>query len=184
MVRHAQERVRVGRQIHADHLGLLVHRVIDHVVNKKAQVIRVYLPPDANTLLSVTDHCLRSRNYVNVIVAGKRRATVADHGPGDQALHGRHRDMGVGVERPRGGAGRRDGLLRRRADAGDAGRGGTAASAPAGDKIRVVNVVDLMKLQPSTEHPHGLTDRDFDRLFTRDRPAIFAFHGYPWWCIG
>ena len=103
---------------------------IDHVVNKKAEVVRVYLPPDANSLLSVTDHCLRSRNYVNVIVAGKQPAPQwLTMDAGDQALHRRARHLGVGQQRPGRRAGRRDGLLRRRADAGDAGRGRSAAPA-------------------------------------------------------
>ena len=105
---------------------------IDHVVNKKADVIRVYLPPDANTLLCVTDHCLRSRNLVNVIVAGKQPAPQwLDMDAGDQALRRRHRHLGVGQQRPRRRARRGDGLRRRRADAGDAGGGRPAAPAPA-----------------------------------------------------
>ena len=153
---------------------------IDHVVNKKAEVVRVYLPPDANTLLSVADHCLRSRDYVNVIVAGKQPAPnwldideAALHcarglGIWDWASHRRRR--------PRRGPG----LRRRRTDAGGTGRRRPAASAPARSAVRVVNVVDLMRLQPDTEHPHGLPDAEFDAIFTTDRPVIFAYHGYPW----
>ena len=154
---------------------------IDHVVNKKAEVVRVYLPPDANTLLSVTDHCLRSRNYVNVIVAGKQPiAAVPGHGCGHQALHRGHRHLGVGQQRPGCRAGRGDGLR------GDVPTLETLAAVDLlrqrfpDLKIRVVNVVDLMRLQPEDEHPHGLTDREFDRLFTTDKPIVFAFHGYPW----
>ena len=136
---------------------------IDHVVNKKADVVRVYLPPDANTLLSVTDHCLRSRNYVNVIVAGKQPAPQwLDMDAGDQALHGRHRHLGVGQQRPGRRARRRHGLRRRRADARNAGRRRPAPRALPDLKVRVVNVVDLMTLQPASEHPHGMDDREFD----------------------
>ena len=154
---------------------------IDHVVNKKAGVIRVYLPPDANTLLSVTDHCLRSRNYVNVVVAGKQPApqwlTM------DQAI--KHCAAGLGIWKWA---------------SNDEGCEPDVVMACCGDvptletlaavelirkhvpelKIRVINIVDLMKLQPAGEHPHGLPDRDFDALFTKDKPIIFAFHGYPW----
>ncbi|HKQ60526.1 MAG TPA: phosphoketolase family protein [Candidatus Polarisedimenticolaceae bacterium] len=154
---------------------------LDHVVNKKAEVVRVYLPPDANTLLSVTDHCLRSRHYVNVIVAGKQ--------PAPQWL-----EMEAAVEHCRNGIGiwswassdrgaRPDVVL---GCCGDVPTLETLAAVallrellPA-LKVRVVNVVDLMKLQPETEHPHGLSDREFDALFTTDRPVVFAFHGYPW----
>ena len=155
---------------------------IDHVVNKKAEIVRVYLPPDANTLLSVTDHCLRSRNYVNVIVAGKQPAPQwLDMDAGDQALHGRHRHLGMGQQRSGRRARRRHGLRRRRADARNAGGRRSLLREHLPElKIRVVNVVDLMKLQPASEHPHGLTDSDFDALFTTDKPIIFAFHGYPW----
>lgn len=154
---------------------------IDHVVNKKAEVIRVYLPPDANTLLSVTDHCLRSRNYINVIVAGKQDAPQwLDM---DAAI--KHCTAGIGIwawasndlgDEP-------DVVL---ACCGDVPTLETLAAVEllwtyAPDlKIRVINVVDLMKLQPPGEHPHGLSDREFDVLFTQDRPIIFAFHGYPW----
>jgi xylulose-5-phosphate/fructose-6-phosphate phosphoketolase len=154
---------------------------IDHVVNKKAEVVRVYLPPDANTLLSVTNHCLRSRNYVNLIVAGKQPApqwlTM------DQAI--KHCTAGISIWEWA---------------SNDQGSEPDAVMACCGDvptletlaavellrmqmpevKLRVINVVDLMKLQPPSEHPHGLNDQDFDALFTKDKPIIFAFHGYPW----
>jgi xylulose-5-phosphate/fructose-6-phosphate phosphoketolase len=154
---------------------------IDHVVNKKAEVIRVYLPPDANCLLSVTDHCLRSRNYVNVIVAGKQPAPVWL--TMNQAIA--HCTAGVGIwewaSSDKGGE--PDVVM---ACCGDVPTLETLAAVDIlrqrvpEVKIRVINVVDLMKLQPSSEHPHGLSDRDFDVLFTRDKPVIFAFHGYPW----
>jgi xylulose-5-phosphate/fructose-6-phosphate phosphoketolase len=154
---------------------------IDHVINKKADIVRVYLPPDANTLLSVTDHCLRSRHYVNVIVAGKQ----PDLQWLDIESAIRHCTLGAGIW---GWA------------STDQGTEPDAVMACAGDiptletlaavallrqhfpdiRIRVINVVDLMTLQPSTEHPHGLSDRDFDSLFTTDRPVVFAYHGYPW----
>ena len=155
---------------------------IDHVVNKKADIIRVYLPPDANTLLSVTDHCLRSRNYVNVIVAGKQPApAMARHGRGDETLHGRHRHLGMGEQRQRRRAGRGDGLRRRRAHAGDAGGRAALREYVPSLKIRVVNVVDLMKLQPTrTNIRTGCRTSDFDTFFTTDKPIIFAYHGYPW----
>jgi xylulose-5-phosphate/fructose-6-phosphate phosphoketolase len=154
---------------------------IDHVVNKKADVVRVYLPPDANTLLSVADHCLRSRHYVNVIVAGKQ--------PELQWL-----DMKSAVEHCTNGIGIWDWASTDQQGEPDvvmacAGDVPTLETLAAVDllrqqfrdiKIRVVNVVDLMTLQPSTEHPHGLPDRDFDSLFTADKPIIFAYHGYPW----
>jgi xylulose-5-phosphate/fructose-6-phosphate phosphoketolase len=154
---------------------------IDHVVNKKGGAIRVYLPPDANCLLSVTDHCLRSRNYVNVIVAGKQPAPVWL--TMKQAIE--HCTAGIGIwewaSNDRGGE--PDVVM---ACCGDVPTLETLAAvdilrrhAPE-LKIRVVNVVDLMKLEPPGEHPHGLPDRDFDVLFTRDKPVIFAFHGYPW----
>jgi xylulose-5-phosphate/fructose-6-phosphate phosphoketolase len=155
---------------------------IDHVVNKKSSVIRVYLPADANTLLSVTDHCLRSRNYINVIVAGKQPAeqwlTM------DEAI--KHCTSGIGIW---GWAsndqedGEPDVVM---ACAGDVPTLETLAAVSILReqipelKIRVVNVVDLMKLSPNEEHPHGLTDRQFDDLFTTDTPVIFAYHGYPW----
>ena len=154
---------------------------IDHVVNKKADIVRVYLPPDANTLLSVADHCLRSKHYVNVIVAGKQ--------PALQWL-----DMPSAIRHCTTGIGMWDWACT------DQGGEPEVVMACAGDiptletlaavdllrqhfpdlKIRVVNVVDLMTIQPSTEHPHGLSDRDFDSLFTVDKPVIFAYHGYPW----
>ena len=154
---------------------------IDHVVNKKADVVRVYLPPDANCLLSVVDHCLRSRNYVNVIVAGKQpELQWLDI---DAAV--RHCTQGLGIWTWA---------------SNDQGVEPDVVMACAGDvptletlaavdllrkhlpdlKMRVVNIVDLMTLQPSTEHPHGLSDREFDSIFTADKPVIFAFHGYPW----
>jgi xylulose-5-phosphate/fructose-6-phosphate phosphoketolase len=154
---------------------------IDHVMNKKAEIIRVYLPPDANTLLSVTDHCLRSRHYINVIVAGKQ--------PAPQWL-----DMDAAIKHCTAGLGIWPWA------SNDAGNESDVVMACAGDvptletlaavemlrlhlpdlKIRVINIVDLMTLQSSTEHPHGLGDRDFDALFTKDKPVIFAYHGYPW----
>jgi xylulose-5-phosphate/fructose-6-phosphate phosphoketolase len=155
---------------------------IDHVVNKKAEIIRVYLPPDANCLLSVADHCLRSRDYVNVIVAGKQ--------PGlnyltiDQAIL--HCARGIGIwdwASTDGGTGEPDVVL---AAAGDIPTMETlAATALLRERlpdlaVRVVNVVDLMRLQPDSEHPHGLPDPEFDALFTKRRPVIFAYHGYPW----
>ena len=154
---------------------------IDHVVNKKADVVRVYLPPDANCLLSVGDHCLRSRNYVNVIVAGKQ--------PELQWL-----DMDSAIEHCSNGIGIWDWASSDNNSEPDvvmacAGDIPTLETLAAVDllrkhfpdlKIRVINVVDLMTIQPSTEHPHGLTDNDFDSLFTVDKPVIFAYHGYPW----
>jgi len=154
---------------------------IDHVVNKKANVVRVYFPPDANTLLSVTDHCLRSRDYVNVIVAGKQ--------PAPQWL-----DMDAAVKHCTSGIGIWEWA------SNDKGAEPDVVMACCGDvptletlaavdilrqqvpdlKIRVVNVVNLMTLQPREEHPHGLSDWDFDALFTTDKPIIFAYHGYPW----
>jgi xylulose-5-phosphate/fructose-6-phosphate phosphoketolase len=153
---------------------------IDHVMNKQADIIRVYLPPDANTLLSVTDHCLRSRNYVNVIVAGKQ--------PELQWL-----DMNAAIKHCTAGLGIWEWA------SNDQGGDPDVVMACCGDvptletlaaveilrqnfpelKVRVINVVDLMTLQPQSEHPHGLSDKDFDVLFTRDKPIIFAFHGYP-----
>jgi xylulose-5-phosphate/fructose-6-phosphate phosphoketolase len=154
---------------------------IDHVMNKKADVVRVYLPPDANTLLSVADHCLRSRHYVNVIVAGKQpELQWLDM---DSAV--KHCTYGIGIwdwasndddSEP-------DVVM---ACAGDVPTLETLAAVDllrhhfSDIKIRVVNVVDLMTLQPSTEHPHGLSDRDFDSIFTTNKPIIFAYHGYPW----
>ena len=154
---------------------------IDHVVNKKADVVRVYLPPDTNTLLSVADHCLRSRHYVNVIVAGKQ--------PGlqwltiDQAIE--HCTAGIGIW----SWASTDQNLEPDAVIACAGDVPTLETLAAVDllrthlpdlRVRVVNVVDLMTLQPSSEHPHGLSDREFDSIFTCDKPVVFAFHGYPW----
>jgi xylulose-5-phosphate/fructose-6-phosphate phosphoketolase len=153
---------------------------IDHVVNKKAEVIRVYLPPDANTLLSVSDHCLRSRNYVNVIVAGKQMEQ--NWLAMDDAI--RHCTRGIGAwDWASNDGGDPDVVL---ACCGDVPTLETLAAADLIRKhlpelrVRVVNVVDLMRLQHDTEHPHGLPDRDFDALFTTDKPVIFAYHGYPW----
>ncbi len=154
---------------------------IDHVVNKKAEIIRVYLPPDANTLLSVTDHCLRSRHYVNVVVAGKQPAPQwLDM---DAAI--KHCTAGIGIwEWASNDKGSEPDVVM--ACAGDVPTMETLAAVDLLHlyfpelKIRVVNVVDLMKLQPNSEHPHGLSDKEFDALFTVDKPVIFAFHGYPW----
>ncbi|MGB8476555.1 MAG: phosphoketolase family protein [Candidatus Acidiferrum sp.] len=154
---------------------------IDHVMNKKADIVRVYLPPDANTLLSVADHCLRSRNYVNVIVAGKQ--------PALQWL-----DMKSAIEHCTAGLGIWGWASNDKGSEPDvvmacAGDVPTLETLAAVDllrqnfpdlKIRVVNVVDLMTIQPSSEHPHGLSDADFDSIFTTDKPIIFAYHGYPW----
>ena len=154
---------------------------IDHVVNKKAEVVRVYLPPDANCLLSVTDHCLRSRNYVNLIIAGKQPAPAWLSM--DEAI--KHCTAGIGIWKWA---------------SNDQGSEPDVVMACCGDvptletlaavdlirtylpelKVRVINVVDLMKLQPASEHKHGLSDLDFDTLFTKDKPIVFAFHGYPW----
>jgi len=154
---------------------------IDHVVNKKAEIVRVYLPPDANCLLSVMDHCLRSRHYVNVVVAGKH--------PAPQWLTmdaaARHCAQGIGIWEwaSNGGDAAPDVVM---ACCGDVPTLETLAAVSIlrehlpDLKVRVVNVVDLMRLQPDTEHPHGLNDADFDALFTLDKPVIFAFHGYPW----
>ena len=154
---------------------------IDHAINKKAEVVRVYLPPDANCLLSVMDHCLRSRHYVNIVVAGKHPA------PQWLAMDAaaRHCAAGIGIwEWASNDEGVEPDLVM--AAAGDVP---TLEILAATDilrqhlpalKVRVVNVVDLMRLQPPSEHPHGLNDADFDLLFTRDRPIIFAYHGYPW----
>ena len=154
---------------------------IDHVINKKAEVVRVYLPPDSNCLLSVMDHCLRSRHYVNVVVAGKH--------PAPQWLSieaaRKHCTEGAGIWQwaSNDQQGEPDLVM---ACAGDVPTLETLAAVSILRehlpklKIRVVNVVDLMKLQPVSEHPHGMTDYDFDSLFTRDKPIIFAFHAYPW----
>jgi xylulose-5-phosphate/fructose-6-phosphate phosphoketolase len=153
---------------------------IDHVANKKAEVVRVYLPPDANTLLSVADHCLRSRDYVNVIVAGKQlEPQWLDV---DSAV--RHCEAGIGIWEWASTDGGKDPDLVL-ACAGDvptvevlAARMLLRERLPE-LRVRVVNVVDLMRLQPESEHPHGLPDDDFDRIFTKDRPVVFAYHGYP-----
>jgi xylulose-5-phosphate/fructose-6-phosphate phosphoketolase len=154
---------------------------IDHVVNKKAEIVRVYLPPDANCLLSVMDHCLRSRHYVNVVVAGKHPAPQwLDM---DAAM--RHCAAGIGIwEWASNDKGADPDVVM--GCAGDVPTLETLAAVTILRrtlpelKIRVINVVDLMRLQPSSEHPHGLNDRDFDVLFTKDKPIIFAYHGYPW----
>ncbi len=154
---------------------------IDHVVNKKASVVRVYLPPDANCLLSVWDHCLRSRHYVNVVVAGKYQApqwlTM------DAAV--KHCTEGIGVwQWASSDKGAEPDVVM--ACCGDVPTLETLAAVSIlrknlpDLKIRVINVVDLMKLEPNTEHPHGLSDTDFDALFTKNKPIVFAFHGYPW----
>jgi xylulose-5-phosphate/fructose-6-phosphate phosphoketolase len=154
---------------------------IDHVVNKKAEVIRVYLPPDANTLLSVADHCLRSRDYVNVIVAGKQPALV--YLSMDDAIIHCTRGLGAWDWASNDDGGEPDVVL---GCAGDVPTLETLAGAAIlrehlpDLKVRVVNVVDLMRLQPESEHPHGLADTEFDSLFTTDRPIVFAYHGYPW----
>ena len=154
---------------------------IDHVVNKKASIVRVYLPPDANCLLSVGDHCLRSRHYVNVVVAGKYQApqwlTM------DAAID--HCTKGIGVwQWASSDQGKEPDVVM--ACCGDVPTLETLAAVSIlrkhlpNLKIRVINVVDLMKLEPNIEHPHGLSDQDFDALFTKDKPIVFAFHGYPW----
>lgn len=154
---------------------------IDHVVNKKAEVIRVYLPPDANTLLAVTDHVLRSRNYVNVIVAGKQPAPQWLNM--DAAM--KHCEAGIGVwEWASNDYGDEPDVVM--ACAGDVPTLETLAAVDIlrtkvpDLKIRVVNVINLMRLQPNTEHPNGLSDKDFDELFTKNKPIVFAYHGYPW----
>jgi xylulose-5-phosphate/fructose-6-phosphate phosphoketolase len=154
---------------------------IDHVVNKKADVVRVYLPPDANCLLSVADHCLRSRNYVNVIIAGKQAS------PQWLSIEAavQHCTQGIGIwEWASNDGGKEPDVVM--CCAGDVPTIETLAAVQLLWKhfpdlrIRVVNVVDLMTLQPRSEHPHGLSDRDFDSIFTTDQPIVFAFHGYPW----
>jgi len=154
---------------------------IDHVMNKKASVVRVYLPPDANTLLSVGDHCLRSRHYVNVIVAGKQPA------PSwlsmDEAVIHCTRGAGIWEWASNDTPGEPDVVM---ACAGDIPTLEVMAAVSLLRehlpqlKVRVVNVVDLMRLQPESEHPHGMSDAEFDSLFTTDRPVVFAYHGYPW----
>ena len=153
---------------------------LDHVVNKKAEIVRVYLPPDANCLLSVMDHCLRSRHYVNIVVAGKQPSL--DYLAIDDAVL--HCARGVGIwEFASNDEGDPDVVM---ACCGDVPTLETLAAVDLlrrglpDLKVRVVNVVDLMRLEPDTEHPHGLPDREFDTLFTEDKPVVFAFHGYPW----
>jgi len=154
---------------------------IDHVVNKKADIVRVYLPPDTNTLLWVVDRCLRTRHFVNVIVAGKQPALQWL----DMERAVQHCTVGIGIwEWASNDAGTEPDVVM--ACAGDVPTLETLAAVDLlrqhlpTIKIRVVNVVDLMTLQPSTEHPHGLSDRDFDSIFTTDKPIVFAYHGYPW----
>jgi xylulose-5-phosphate/fructose-6-phosphate phosphoketolase len=154
---------------------------IDHVVNKKAEIVRVYLPPDANCLLSVMDHCLRSRHYVNVVIAGKHPSP--QWLPMDEAVN--HCTEGAGIwQWASSDQGTAPDVVM--ACCGDVPTLETLAAVSImrdrlpGLKIRVVNVVDLMKLEPKTEHPHGLSDAEFDDLFTKDKPVIFAFHAYPW----
>ena len=154
---------------------------IDHLVNKKSDVVRIYLPPDANTLLSVSDHCLRSKNYINLIVAGKQPApqwlTM------DEAIQHCMTGLGIWQWASNDDGGEPDVVM---ACCGDVPTLETLAAVGLlreripDLRIRVVNVVDLMALQPSSEHPHGLPDEEFDRLFTLDKPVLFAFHGYPW----
>ena len=154
---------------------------IDHVINKKASIVRVYLPPDANCLLSVWDHCLRSRHYVNVVIAGKYEApqwlTM------DAAIEHCTRGIGIWQWASSDQGSEPDVVM---ACCGDVPTLETLAAVSIlreylpDLKIRVINVVDLMKLEPETEHPHGLSDQDFDALFTKDKPIVFALHGYPW----
>ena len=155
---------------------------IDHAVNKKAEIIRVYLPPDANTLLAVMEHCLASRDYVNIVVSGKQPSPTW-LGP-DAASHHCRRGLGIWEFAGSEVAGEEPDVVL--ACAGDVPTVETVAAAELlkqgapGLKVRVVNVVDLMRLQDASEHPHGLTARDFDGIFTADKPVIFAYHGYPW----
>jgi xylulose-5-phosphate/fructose-6-phosphate phosphoketolase len=154
---------------------------IDHVVNKKAEIIRVYLPPDANCLLSVADHCLRSRDYINVVVAGKQPAL--QYLTMEEAILHCTRGVGIWEWASTDVGGEPDVVL---ACAGDVPTLETLSAAALIRehlpelKVRVVNVVDLMRLQPQSEHPHGLSEAEFDAIFTTDRPVIFAYHGYPW----
>jgi len=154
---------------------------LDHVVNKKSEIVRVYLPPDANCLLSVMDHCLRSRHYVNVVIAGKHPAPQWLSLP--QAIEHCAAGIGIWSWASNDQTAQPDAVL---ACAGDVPTLETLEAVTILRehlpqlRLRVVNVVDLMKLQPETEHPHGLSDRDYDSLFPADRPTIFAFHGYPW----
>src|SRR4029079_11109379 len=153
---------------------------IDHVVNKKAEVIRVYLPPDANTLLSVADHCLRSRQYVNVIVAGKQPAL--DYLSMDDAIVHCTRGLGIWAWASNDEGGAPDVVM---ACAGDVPTLETLAAVSMLRehlpelKALFVNFVALMRLLPEAEHPHGLSDREFDAIFTTTAPIIFAFHAYP-----
>ncbi len=154
---------------------------LDHVMNKKSEVIRIYLPPDANTLLSVIDHCLRSKNYINVVVAGKQPAL--QYLDMDSAI--KHCTAGVGIwEWASNDRGSEPDVVM--ACCGDIPTQETLAAVELLRgyfphlKVRVINVVDLTKLQPEREHPHGMSDNEFDTLFTTDRPIVFAFHGYPW----
>jgi xylulose-5-phosphate/fructose-6-phosphate phosphoketolase len=154
---------------------------IDHVVNKKAEVIRVYLPPDTNTLLSVFDHCLRSRQHINVVVAGKQPGL--NYLPMEDAVSHCARGAGIWEWASNDGDAEPDVVM---ACAGDVPTLETLAAVALLREhlpellVRVVNVVDLMVLQPSSEHPNGLSDAEFDALFTRDKPILFAYHGYPW----
>src|SRR5437870_8878124 len=154
---------------------------IDLVLNKKAEIIRVYLPPDANTLLSVADHCLRSRDYVNVVVAGKQPAL--DYLSMDDAIAHCTRGLGIWGWASSDGDGEPDVVM---ACAGDVPTLETLAAVDLLRRhlpelrVRVVNVVDLMRLQPEHEHPHGMSNAEFDAIFTTGRPVIFAYHGYPW----
>jgi xylulose-5-phosphate/fructose-6-phosphate phosphoketolase len=154
---------------------------IDHVVNKKAEIIRVYLPPDANCLLSVADHCLRSRDYVNVIVAGKQPAL--NYLSMDDAILHCTRGLGIWEWASNDDGAEPDVVL---ACCGDIPTLETLAAAAIlrerlpDLKVRVVNVVDLMRLEPESEHPHGLPDSEFDAIFTTNKPIVFAYHGYPW----
>jgi xylulose-5-phosphate/fructose-6-phosphate phosphoketolase len=154
---------------------------IDHVVNKKADIIRVYFPPDSNTLLSVTNHCLKSRDYINVIVAGKHPQPEWL----DMEAAVKHCSYGIGIwEWASNDRGVEPDVVM--ACAGDVPTIETLAAVDILRKqapdlsVRVINVVDLMTLQPKEEHPHGLSDKEFDSLFTTDKPIIFAYHGYPW----
>jgi xylulose-5-phosphate/fructose-6-phosphate phosphoketolase len=154
---------------------------IDHVMNKKAEIIRVYLPPDTNTLLSVADHCLRSRNYVNVIVAGKQ--PQLNYLSIEEAVNHCTRGLGIWEWASSDAEQEPDVVL---GCAGDVPTLETLAAAAILRerlpqlRVRVINVVDLMRLQPDSEHPHGLSDHEFDALFTANQPVIFAYHGYPW----
>jgi xylulose-5-phosphate/fructose-6-phosphate phosphoketolase len=154
---------------------------IDHVVNKKAEIVRVYLPPDANCLLSVADHCLRSRHYVNVVVAGKQ--PCLDYLSIEEAVSHCTRGLGIWEWASNDDGGEPDVVL---GCCGDVPTLETLAAAAILRErlpdlhVRVVNVVDLMRLQPASEHPHGLSDSEFDSLFTTHRPVVFAYHGYPW----